>query len=196
MSTQAGSRWQVTKAVLTDLVNNVAAKINDENARLALEVPELEDYPGSGVALQIPPVSSTHIKMDPQAAVSVGMMPAMYLGGLGISTLESAESMDGRLSFGTTPVQVALYVCTSVNYSGTQYTLTEEELIYMAGAFGQAVIDAMRAGGTNSLWQQGAGIVNPQLDTFMINGYVTDDNQNTTAAKVLLTWQITHESRY
>lgn len=196
MSAQAGSRWQVTRAFIVDLVANLAAKVTEESARLATEFPELENYPGEGVALQIPTVQSIKVKMDTQASVSVDMCPAVFISGLGVTTWESAESMVGRQAFGNTPVQVAIYVTSSVNYSGTQYQLTEEELIYLAGAIGQACVDAMRAGGTDSLWQQEAGIINPMMDTFSINGYVTTDQQETTAAKVLLTLQVGHEMRY
>ena len=196
MSAQAGSRWQVLRAFIVDLQANLATKVTEESARLATVFPELDLYPGSGVALQIPTVQSIQIKMDTQAAVSVDMCPAVFIGGIGVTTWVSAESMVGRQAFGNTPVEVAIYTSGSVNYSGTQYELSEPELIYMSEALGQACVDAMRAGGTDSLWQQGAGVINPQMDTFSINGYVTTDNQETTAAKVLLTLQVGHEMRY
>ena len=196
MSAQAGSRWEVTDAFIVTALANVPAKVIEESARLAAKFTELELYPGSGVALQIPTVQTSQIKMDTQASVSVDMCPAIYISGQGTSTWVSAESMVGRQAFGNTPVEVAIYISGSVNYSGTQYELSERELIAVSGALGQAVVDALRAGGTDSLWQQGAGIINPQMDTFSINGYVTTDQQETTAAKVLLTLQVGHEMRY
>lgn len=196
MSAQAGSRWEVTDAFIVTALANIPAKVTEESARLEAKFPELELYPGSGVPLQLPVVQTTEIKMDVQAAVSVDMCPAIFISGSGISTWESAESMVGRQAFGNTPVQVAIYISGSVNYGGTQYELSERELIAVSGAMGQAVVDALRAGGTGSLWQQSAGIINPMMDTFSINGYVTTDQQETTAAKVLLTLQVGHEMRY
>jgi len=195
---QAGSRWEMTYAILRTLEANLQKHADAESDRLAEVYGELSgtEYVGLGVELRIPTLALIAIKMDVQALVHPANCPSVYVGGGGQTIINEAESMMGRQAFGDSTVSIAAYVTSQAVYHATTYALTEEELTLVAGALGGAMINALRAGGQNSPWQINAGIVNPKIAGLDINGYTTDDKTKTTAAKVLLTLLVGHEMRY
>lgn len=200
MSAQAGSRWQVTLAIKRCLELNLQKHADNESDRLSEIYGELSgsDYVGDGVLLRIPdiPTDQITVKMDSETIIDPANAPAIRIGGLGPTAFIDAQDTVGRQAFGNTAVSIAAYVTTRAKYQATVYRLTEEELIYVAGALGQAIIDTLRAGGIGSVWAQRAGIHNPQIEQMIINGHTSSDNGETTAAKVLLNALVHHDSRY
>jgi hypothetical protein len=197
---QAGSRWQVTLAIKRALQTNLQKHADNESDRLAEVYGELQGdgYAGSGVLLRIPdiPPASIRVKMDSETINDPANMPGVVIGMLGVTTFEEAESTLGRQAFGGTVLQIAGYVSTRALYQGTIYRLTEEELAYVAAGLGQAMVDALRAGGIASTWSQRAGFHNTTVESLTVNGHNSKDDGSTTAAKCQLSVIVSHDMRY
>jgi hypothetical protein len=197
---QAGSRWQVTLAIKRALRTNLQKHADNESDRLADVYGELQsaEYAGSGVLLRIPtvPPESITVKMDSERINNPANMPAVVIGMLGVTTFEDAQATVGRQAFGGTALQIATYVSTRATYQGTVYRLTEEEMAYAAAGLGQAVVDALRAGGIASTWSQRAGFHNTTVESMTVNGHNSKDDGSTTAAKCQLSVIVSHDMRY
>lgn len=195
---QAGSRWEVTLAIFRTLTANLQKHADAESQKIAAKYAEITgtDYTGDAVLLRIPDIQSVQVKMDPQAQVIPTKCPAIYIEGGGNTGWESAASTTGRLAFANTGVQIAAYVTTSAFYQGIERELSELELILVAGGLGQAMVSALRTAEINGIWDQAAGITVATPEALDINGYNTTDDQETTAAKVLLSVLVGHECRY
>lgn len=197
MTYQAGSTWEVTRAIVNALDSNLQAHVDAESDRLAEVYGELQgdDYEGDAVKLRIPDVVSVSSKFDVQAGIHPASSPAVFVGTGGTTSFTDAVAMTGRQGFAETTVQIAGYVTVRALYQGTIYRLTEDELGAVSKALGGAILSTMRAGGLNSVWQSQAGIINPEPISITVNGYKTADDETTTAAKVLITFRMGHEMR-
>ena len=195
---QPGSRWEVLLAIKKTIEARQQEYADRESDRLADVYGELQDdtYDGTAAFLRIPDIQSIRLKMDSEDIFEPSNMPAIRIGMLGTTVPEDAQSTIGSQAFGESVFQISAYCSTRAEYAGTKYRLTEEELVLVTGALGQAIINNLRDGGYASTWAGMAGIHTPRIESMAINGHKTDDQGNTTAAKVLLSLVVTHDMRY
>ena len=195
---QSGSRWEVTLAILRCLNANLQQQADAESDRVADRLGELQGtaYVGDGELARIPDVIDITVKMDPHATKIPTRCPAVIIGGGGTTQFGSAAATTGRQSFADTFIEIAIYMTARVLYQGERRILKELELILITGALGQAVISTLRSGGIDSVWSQQAGITVATPSELDIEGYMTNDKEETTAAKAVLSVLVGHESRY